>query len=96
MGNPETAIPEVIRDVPIAADLRKVKDQALAGEMKKLIPLLLSRMSGSSEYEIAAAQRNRRIAAWAGALAALAAAAVGFAFYAVHTADVIEEKHGNS
>lgn len=93
VGNPETAIPEAIRDVPIAADLRKVKDQALAGEMKKLIPSLLSRMSGSSEYEIAAAQRNRRIAAWAGALAALAAAAVGFAFYAVHTADVIEGKN---
>ena len=92
-GNPETAIPEAIRDVPLAADLRQVKDQALAGEIKKLIPLLLSRMSGTSETEIAAAQRNRRIAAWGGALSALAAAAVGFALYAVHTADVIEGKN---
>ena len=92
-GSAETAVPESLRDLPLAADLRNVPEHALSGAVKKIIPSLLSRMYGAEETAIAAAQRNRRIAVCAGALALLTAAAVGFALYAVRTADVISGKN---
>ena len=88
-GTPETSVPEPLRDLPLAADLRNVPDRALPGEIRKLLPSLLGRMYGTEAAGILAARRNRRIAVFSGALAALALAAAGFALYAVRTADVI-------
>ena len=92
-GSAETAVPDPLRDLPLAADLRDVPDRALSGAVKKVIPSLLSRMYGAEEAAITAARRNRRIAVCSGLLALLSAVSVGFALYAVRTAAVISGKN---
>ena len=92
-GGGDDILPEAIRDIPPAADLRGVPARALAGEVKKIVPRLLSRMSGLEESTIAAAQRKRRLLFRLTAFAAVTAAVLGFALYAVRTADVIAGKN---
>ena len=88
-GTPETAVPEAIRDLPAAGDLRGLEGRELKRAAQALTASLLSRMSGTEEMQIIAAQRRFRFLTAAGIFASLAAAVFGFALYAVRTADVI-------
>ena len=124
-GTPETAVPEDIRDLPLAADLR---GEDLSFDRKKLpkaVPALLARMAareetgaaGASEKgasaagpaavgasaagdaeahvlqpeDFAAAERHFRWKAVSAAAACVLAGILGFAAYALHTADLIAE-----
>ena len=86
-GTPETAMPEEIRDLEPAADLRN--SSRLKREAAGCVHLLLGRMSGEDPDELLNSQRRFRMARTAAGAAALAAAVFGFALYANHTADVI-------
>ena len=103
---PETALPEVIRDVPVAADLR---GEDLSFDRKKIpemVPAVLARMTeaasgeeegGSGQAEpltaddFAAAERRFRWKVTGGIAACAIAGILGFAAYAMHTADLIGE-----
>ena len=86
-GTPETAIPESIRDIQVAADVRSGK----RGDMEAAIPALLSRMTGMDANEFVAQERRFRIGVGTGIAAAVTAAIIGFAAYSMHTAALIEQ-----
>ena len=91
-GSPETSVPEEIRGLPLAADLR-----GAAGPVKKTvneqIPYLLGKMSGEDPERLLSNNRRNRMARAACAAAALAAVIAGFALYATRTADMISENN---
>ena len=86
-GTPETAVPEIIRDVPIAADVRSGSHRDLEAAVQQL----LSRMTGMEAEAFAARERRFRLLAGCGAAAAVFAAVLGFAVYAMDTASRIEQ-----
>ena len=86
-GTPETAIPESIRDIPVAADVRSGR----RGELEAAVPALLSRMTGLDADDFASRERRFRFSAGAGIVAAVTAAVFGFAAYSMHTAALIEQ-----
>lgn len=86
-GTPETAMPEELRELAPAADLRDRKD--LKDAAADSVPYLLARMSGEDPDVLLGRHRRFRMALVAGGAAVLAAAILGFAAYATRTADVI-------
>ena len=88
-GTPETAMPESIRDIPSAGDLRGLEGRELKRKTAALVTGLLARMSGTGEEALAAAERRFRLARAAGIFACLAAAVFGFGLYTLRTADLI-------
>ncbi len=88
-GTPETSIPEEIRDLPIAADLRGAGEAADPGKAKPAVPELLARMSGLTPGRIARAEQNFRVKAAAAAVGCITAGILGFAGYASYTASRI-------
>ena len=92
-GDAQVSVPEKIRDVPIAADLRGASGRELKIRVRQALPALLSRMSGVDEHRIAQAERGRRFSLAAGIIAAVTAAVLGFAFYATYTAGRIADNN---
>ena len=90
-GSPETAMPEEIRDLAPAADLRNRKD--LKDAAADSIPYLLARMSGEAPDVLLGRHRRFRMALVAVGAAVLAAAILGFAAYATRTANVIADNN---
>lgn len=90
-GTPERSIPPEIQDIPVAADLRDGFGKLDLRKAKAAVPQLLSRMSGMEEAQIASAQRGFRLMSAGGAAGLLLAGILGFAGYAMHTADLIEQ-----
>lgn len=90
-GTPETAVPEEIRDLTPAADLRNRKDLKVAAADS--VPYLLARMSGEDPDQLLTCHRRFRMALVAGSAVVLAAAILGFAAYATRTADVIADNN---
>ena len=101
---PETAVPEIIRSVPLAFDLR---GEDLKYDRKKLsgiVPAVLARMAAGSEPpegqekkeplqadDFAAAEQGFRLRVSSGIAACVLAGILGFAAYALHTAGLIAE-----
>ena len=56
-GTPDTAMPESIRDLEPAGDLRGLEGRDLRRAADALVSRLLSRMSGTAERTVAAAER---------------------------------------
>ena len=56
-GTPETAVPEGIRDIPVAADVRSGSRR----DMEAAVQQLLSRMTGMKADEFAARERRFRL-----------------------------------
>ncbi len=90
-GTPERSVPPEIQDIPVAADLRDSSGKLDLRKAKTAVPQLLSRMSGMEEAQIANAQRGFRLMSAGGAAGLLLAGILGFAGYAMHTADLIEQ-----
>lgn len=82
-GTPELSVPEEIRDLPVAADLR-------GRRASEAVPVLLGIMSGEDPERVKALEQRWRIRTGLGIAAAFAAAALAFSAYAIHTAGVIE------
>ena len=94
-GTPEISIPEEIRDLPVAADLRDIAPGNLYDrrKIKTAIPRLLASMSGMDSDRIAGAEFRFRAGAAGAAAAVLAAGLLGFAGYASYTAARISENN---
>ena len=89
---PGDALPEMIRDVPVAADLRGEDLSFDAGKIPEMVPAVLARMAeGVSAEDFAAAERRFRWKTAGGIAACILAGILGFAAYALHTADLIGE-----
>ncbi|MBQ7183226.1 MAG: toll/interleukin-1 receptor domain-containing protein [Clostridia bacterium] len=88
-GTPDTAMPESIRDLEPAGDLRGVEGRDLRRAADALVSRLLSRMSGTAEGKVAAAERAFRLIRAVSVSACLAAAVFGFGLYTLRTADMI-------
>ncbi len=97
---PETAVPEEIRDVSIAADLRGEDHTYDRKKLSGMIPAILARMAegtaakGMSAEDFAASERSFRLKAGSGIAACVLAGILSFAAYALHTADMIAEGNG--
>ena len=94
-GSPETAMPEEIRDLPAAVDLRNVSgSRMLEREVRQsAVPELLSLMSGDTVSRIKAQERKFRLAVSLSVLAVAASGLTGFAAYAMHTAEQISRNN---
>lgn len=94
-GTPETAMPEEIRDLPPAVDLRDVSGgRMMEREIRhSAVPELLSRMSGDTVSRIRAQERKFRLAVSLSVIAVAAAGLTGFAAYAMHTAEQISRNN---
>ena len=98
-GTPETAIPAEIRDLPLAADLRRGENPGDSKgppdlrKAKAAVPKILARMSGMEEEAIAASERWFHLKVLGGAAAVSLAAILGFAAYAMHTGALIEARN---
>lgn len=90
-GDPETSVPAIIRDIPVAADLRGTDGRKLKKKVEEILPALLGKISGCTEAEAAAAERKYRIGTAAAAFAALTAVILGFSLYATRTANRIAQ-----
>lgn len=91
-GSPEASVPEEIRDLPLAADLRDTAGPAEKA-VKAQIPHLLGKMSGENPEDLLASQRKNRILRAGCAAMALIAVILGFALYATRTADIITDNN---
>ena len=94
-GTPETSVPEVLRGIPLAADLR---GDGPAGtydrkRAKAAIPQMLSLISGMEADRIARAEFRFRAGAAAAAAAVFTAGMLGFAGYATYTAKRIADNN---
>lgn len=88
-GTKETAVPEVIRDLPIALDLRETSSRAAVEKTA----VLLSLMSGANEHDILSAERKHKMAVRTAAFCAAACVILGLVFYADRTAKSISENN---
>ena len=101
-GSEETSIPDIIKDIPAAADLRSnsvspseapCQLQNLNKAIDRIVPSLLSRMTGIQEADIARAEFLHRLF-WRGGIAiGIAGLLIGFAAYAKFTADRIRQNN---
>lgn len=85
-GTQTSAVPETIRDLPLAADLRHFTGRALGRKVDECIAILLGRMAGEQAEKYAASERRSRVLTRSGVFAAAMAAVIGFALYANNTA----------
>ena len=85
-GHPDVSVPEAIRDLPVALDLRNTP----SGRVREQIPMLLGIMSGSDASEIASADRRYRNLVLAEITGGLASIMAGLISYSLLTARRIE------
>ena len=88
-GTPDTSVPEEIRDLPLALDLRASRGKVSRDQ----IPKLLHIMSGTDESEIAAADRRHRALVRTGTFGSLGLLLAGVLLYAYLTAQQIKENN---
>jgi hypothetical protein len=92
-GTPETSIPESIRDLPLASDLRD--DLEKGGSLRKAVdrdlPGILSKMLDAPEDIIRKSERRFRIQAALAVFSVIFLILTGFGIYAIHTANRINE-----
>ena len=88
-GEKETAFPELIRDLPVAADLRCSDEKEQKKRVRLAIPELLAKMTGMEAERFAAARRRHALTMAAGTVGVITAALLGFALYASNAADRI-------
>ena len=92
-GTPETSIPESIRDLPLASDLRD--DLEKGGSLRKAVdydlPGILSRMLDAPEETIRRSERRFRIQAALAVFSVIFLILTGFGIYAIHTANRIND-----
>ena len=88
-GDPEKAIPEEIRDLPLAGDLRGLKGAALSSAIDACTAGILGTASGETPEKYLASEKRTRMLYGAGAFAAVLSAILGFSAYAVYTAGQI-------
>ena len=91
-GTPETSMPEEIRDLAPAADLRG-REGGLKSAAKDCVPALLARMTGEDADALLSCHRRFRLGQLACGAAALALGVFGFALYANRTANVISDNN---
>ncbi len=100
-GSAGTSVPEMIRDIPIAADLRRGGPETASHEerqydktkIRAAVPEILSLMSGLDADSIAATERRFRLGAGAAAVAFITAGLLAFAGYATRTASRIADNN---
>ena len=88
-GDPEKAIPEEIRDLPLAGDLRDLKGAALSSAIDDCTANILGRAAGETPEEYLASEKKTRLLYGTGVFAAVLSAILGFSAYAVRTAGQI-------
>ena len=88
-GDPEVSVPELIRDIPPAADLRGAEGRELKKRTDRAVAALLGRIGGCTEEEAAASERRYRTGIAAATAASITAVLLGFSLYASNTADRI-------
>ena len=88
-GEPATAMPEAIRDLPPALDLRGAEGREVNHRIRLALPDLLERMSGLPRDQILARERRHRGLVVLSVLAAAVLMLTGAALYAIRTADRI-------
>lgn len=93
-GDPEKSIPEEIRDLPLAGDLRGLKGMALSAAIDECAAGILGKASGGQPEKYMASERKSRLFFRTGAFAAVLSAVLGFSAYAVLTANQIASNNG--
>ena len=88
-GDENTSIPEQIRELPVALDLRGMNSR----QIREKIPELFSAMTGVEASEIAACDRRHRNMVRAGVFGGIAAAILLFTAYAALTARRIQDNN---
>ena len=95
-GTPETSIPESIKDLPLASNLRD--DLEKGGSLRKAVghdlPGILSKMLNTSEDIIRRSERRFRIQAALAVFSVIFLILTGFGIYAIHTANRINDLNG--
>ena len=88
-GDESTSVPEQIRDLPVALDLRNMNSRQIRAQM----PDLLSVMSGTKREEIAASDRRHRTLVMAEIFGAVSLVILGVIAYALSTARSIRKNN---
>ncbi len=92
-GEPERAVPEEIRDLEPAADLRGRTGREIRSAADECAAALLGRMAGKPSETFAASERRSRVLFRGGTAAAACAVLLGLTFYAGRTAEMTEKKN---
>ena len=88
-GTPESAIPDVIRDLPVALDLRSSNRI----QIREAIPQLLYAMSGTDPEAIASSDRRHRSLVLSGIFGGIGLLLSSFILYASMTAQRIQKNN---